>query len=176
MTLLGLSILCLAACVVLSCDDRGGGASGVQHDTAVKFESRIGNSFIAPSQWTAEDRGSTFTLRSPDGHAVIHALTFSVEGSGTIEEFRNLMAVNLLPAGATWAPSEWSAITLAGEAAYRRDLAPVPDKGDQRWRLYVLRAGKMYHAIVLNASKIAMSLNGGFYETDLISSFHPIRK
>jgi hypothetical protein len=177
MSLLSLFILCLAACVVLSCDGRDGGSpKGVQQDTAVKFESRIGNSFIAPSQWTAEDKDSIFTLRSHDRHAIIHALTFTAEGSGTIEEFRQLMANNLLPEGTQWEPSEWSTLTLAGEVAYRRDLVPVPDKDDQRWRLYVLRAGKMYHAIVLNASNVAMTLNGGYYETDLISTFRPIRE
>jgi hypothetical protein len=177
MTAVGVSIVCLAACVVASCDNRGGGGGiGVQRDTAVKFQSRIGNVIIAPSQWTAEDKGSTFTLRSPDGHALIHILTFTAEGSGTVEEFRELMAARLLPAGADWAPSGWSTLTLAGEAAYRRDLVPVPNAGDRAWRLYVLRAGKMYHAIVLNASTPAMKLNGGYYETDLIASFSPIRE
>jgi hypothetical protein len=57
----------------------------------------------------------------------------------------------------------------------RRDLVPIPETAEHRWRVYVVQTGKMYHAIIVQASSLGMKLNGGFYD-ELVRSFHGIRE
>ena len=147
----------------------------VQQDTYVKVTSHLGNSFVAPSQWTVTDKGDTFSLETPDGQAFIHAIIFRSEGSGSLQEFRETMTSSLLPKTATgWKPSDWTTIKLGDHDAQKRDLIPVPES-DQQWRLYVVDGGKFYHAVILNASNTAMGLNGGFYE-NIVRSFEGVRE
>lgn len=147
----------------------------VRSDTFVKFTSHLGSSFTAPSQWTMTDEGSTFSLKSPDGHAVISAMVFTAEGSGSLEDFRELTASTLLPKTATgWKDSQWSTIKLKGSDAWKRELVPIP-AGDEEWRLYVMGAGPYYHAVVVHATSVVMPLNGEFYE-DIVRSFEGINE
>lgn len=137
----------------------------MKQDTFVKFTSHLGNSFVAPSMWTADDKGDTYSLKSPDQQAIIHAIMFTEKGSGTIDEFKDMLTSGLLPKGATgWLQSEWSPIKLANADAMKRDLVPIPE-GNQQWRLYVVHADRFYYAIILNASTPMMQLNGPFYES-----------
>jgi hypothetical protein len=168
-------IACLALCVAVGArgDEKKG--SAVRQDTFVKVTSHLGNSFVAPSQWTTTDKGDTFSLESPDGRAVIHAIMFAAEGSGPLQAFRETIASGLLPSGATaWKASDWTPIKLGGRDAQKRELVPVPES-KQGWRLYVMDAGRFYHAIILNASADAMALNGGFYE-DIVRTFDGVRE
>jgi hypothetical protein len=170
-----IAITCLALCLTLSACDRKQKESAVQQDTYVKFTSHLGNSFVAPSQWTTTDKGDTFSLKSPDGKAIIHAIMFTAEGSGPLNEFRETMASGLLPKEATgWKASNWTTIKLGEVDAGKRELIPVPES-HQQWRLYVMDGGKFYHAIVLNASADAMTLNGGFYE-NIVRTFNGVRQ
>lgn len=122
-------------------------------------------SFVAPSEWKASDDGDTFTLKSPDGHALIQAFVFTSQGSGTMDEFCATMTASLLPQDATaWQESKWTPIKLGNLTGSKRELIPVSD-ANHRWRLYVLERGKYYYAINLNASEVAMGLNGEFYES-----------
>jgi hypothetical protein len=149
--------------------------SAVQQDTYVKVTSHLGNSFVAPSQWTTTDKGDTFSLKCPDGQAFIHAIVYTSEGSGTLQQFRETMTSGLLPKTATaWKPSDWTSIKFGESDAQKRDLTPVPES-DQAWRIYVMDGGRFYHVIVLNASSTAMALNGGFYE-NVVRSFDGIRQ
>jgi hypothetical protein len=171
-------ILCLTACAALVACDREKDEkkeSAVQTDTYVEFKSHLGNSFVAPSLFTATDKGDTFSLKSPDGRAIIHAIMYTAEGSGSINEFRETMASGLLPDGATaWKASDWTPIKFREHEAQKRDLIAVPES-NQQWRLYVVDGGKFYHAIILNASNETMTLNGDFYE-NIIRSFHGVRQ
>src|SRR5262245_53083807 len=107
---------------------RGGEGSAVKGDRFVKFTSHLGNSFVAPSQWTSEDEGPTFSLKSPDGHAVIHAIVYTSEGSGSLDDFRQTMTTGLLPKDSSrWKDSNWSEIKLGEVTASKRELIPVPD-------------------------------------------------
>ena len=147
----------------------------MQGDRFVKFTSHLGNSFVAPSQWTTEDEGPTFSLKSPDGHAVIHAVVYTSEGSGSLDDFRQTMTAGLLPKDSSrWKDSKWSEIKLGEVTASKRELIPIPD-AEHEWRLYVVDGGKYYHAIVLNASTTAMSLNGEFYES-IVCTFEGLRE
>lgn len=149
---------------IAGCNRKEDGST-VQQDKYVKFTSHLGNSFVAPSQWTTSDEGDTFSLKSPDGHAVIHAIVYTSEGSGSLDDFRQTIITGLLPKEASrWKDSEWTAIKLGDVEASKRELIPVPSE-DHEWRLYVVDGGKYYHAIILNASTTAMSLNGEFYES-----------
>ena len=144
-------------------------------DTYVKFTSHLGNSFVAPSLWTTTDKGDTFSLKSPDGQAIIYAIMYTSEGSGSLEEFGETMASGLLPDGARgWKPSKWTTVRIGEHDAQKRDLVPVP-KSHQQWRLYVVDAGEFYHAVILNASEVAMTLNGGFYE-NIVRTFDGVRE
>jgi hypothetical protein len=150
-------------------------ADVVKSDRFVKFTSHLGSSFTAPSQWTMSEEGTTFSLKSPDGHAVISAMVFTAEGSGTLEEFRELTASSLLPKNATgWKDSPWSKIKLRDADAWKRELVPAPP-GDEEWRVYLLHTGVYYHAVVLHATSVVMPLNGDFYE-DIVRSFEGIRE
>jgi hypothetical protein len=132
-------------------------------------------SFVAPGDWQARDDGDTFTLKSPDGYALIQAFVFTSQGSGTLDDFRATMATGLLPQGASgWQESEWTTIKLGDFAASKRELIPIPDT-DHRWRLYVMDGGKYYYAINLNASEVVMELNGDFYES-VVATFEGIRE
>ena len=136
----------------------------VQKCRNVLFTSHLGNSFVAPSIFTQTDKGDTFTLKSPDGQALIYTIMFTAEGSGTLTEFGELMASSLLPKGATkWHDSKWTAIKFAETVANKKELIPIPES-HQQWRVYIVDGGKFYHAVILNASNIAMTLNGDFYE------------
>jgi hypothetical protein len=148
--------------------------SAMQSDILVKFTSHLGNSFIAPSQWTATDKGDTLSLRSSDGQASIHSIMYTSEGSGSFQEFREKLVSGLLPETASaWKPSNWTSIKLGERNAQKRDLIPVPES-DHRWRLYVLDVGEFYHAIVFNASDVVMTLNGDFYE-DIVRTFEVVQ-
>ena len=165
--------ICIALCLTLSGCNRERKVAAVQQDTFVKFTSHLGNSFVAPSQWTATDNGDTYSLKSPDGQAIIHAIMFTAKGSGSIDEFRETMASGLLPKDATgWSPSSWTTIKFGSIDAGKRELIPAPPS-HQQWRLYVVDGGKFYHAIILNASVEAMTLNGGFYE-NIVRTFDGI--
>jgi hypothetical protein len=170
--LLAIAILVLVAAVA-GCND--GEGSPVQRDRYIKFTSHLGNSFVAPSQWTTEDEGNTFSLKSPDGHAVIHTIIYTSEGSGSLDDFRQTMTTGLLPKNAShWKDSKWTEIKIGEVQASKRDLVPVPAT-DHEWRLYVVDGGKYYHAIVLNASTTAMALNGEFYE-NIVRTFEGLRE
>ncbi len=170
-----LLITCLAVCATMGGCDRAKKESAVGTDTYVKVTSHLGNSFVTPSQWTTTDKGDTFSLTSPDGQAIIHAIMFTAQGSGSIKEFRQTMASGLLPKEATaWKASDWTSIKLGERDAEKRDLIPVPES-HQQWRLYVLDNGRFYYAIVLNASNTAMTLNGGFYE-NIVRTFNGVRE
>ena len=177
-----LTIMCLVICATIGACDRKKkettvqkNESAVQQDTYVKFTSHLDNSFVAPSQWTSTDKGDTFSLKSPDGAAIIHAIMYTSEGSGTLKEFGETMASGLLPKGATaWKASDWTTIKLGDRDAQKRDLIPIPES-HQQWRLYVMDGGKFYHAIILNALNDAMTLNGGFYE-NIVRTFNGVRQ
>lgn len=126
-------------------------------------------------QWTATDKGDTFSLKSPDGHAVITTTVYTSEGSGSLDEFREIMTAGLLPDGASrWQDSKWTTIKLGDVDAHTRELIAIPDS-DTQWRLYVVDGGKYYHAIFLHASKITMALNGEVYES-IVITFEGIRE
>lgn len=168
-------IASLALCAGISGCMQSAGGLPVKQDRFVKFTSHLGNSFVAPSQWTATDKGDTFSLKSPDGHAVITTTVYTSEGSGSLDEFREMMTTGLLPDGASrWQDSKWTTIKLGDVEAHRRELIAIPDS-DTQWRLYVVDGGKYYHAIFLHASKITMALNGEVYET-IVMTFEGIRE
>ena len=175
-----LTITFLVICATLAaCDRKKEGAvekkdSAVQQDTFVKRTSHLGNSFVVPSLFTTTDKGDTFSLKSPDGQAIIHAIIFTAEGSGTFEEFQAMLASDLVPEK-TWKPSQWTPFKLGdGHDAQKRDFVPVGES-DQQWRLYAVDGDKFYHAILLNASSPMMTLQGGFYD-NIIRSFEGVRE
>jgi hypothetical protein len=147
----------------------------VHRDEFVTFQSELGNSLVAPSSWTANDKGDNYLVQSPDGHAWIQVLTFTVEGSGSIEEFRETIVTSLLPKESSgWTQSPWSTMKIGDAEAIHRRLVPVP-AGEHEWRVYLMQSGKLYHAIVLNATDEAMAANGDFYES-IVLTFHGIRR
>lgn len=147
----------------------------MQQDKFVKFTSHLGTSFVAPSQWTTTDEGDTFTLTSPDGYAAITAIVYTSEGSGSMNDFREMMTSGLLPKGASrWKDSKWTEVELGNIKASRRVLTAVPED-DFEWRLYVVDGGKYYHAIFLNSPTTVMSLNGEFYES-VVCTFESMRE
>jgi hypothetical protein len=148
--------------------------SPIKHDVSVKVTSHLGNSFVIPSKWAVEDKGDTYSIRSPDGRAVIYAIMFSADGSGSMDHFRQTMTSGLLPKGVSaWEPSEWTEVKIGEDMAHKRSLAPVP-ASNQEWRLYALSTGKFYYAVVLTATPDAMFLNGAFYE-EIVLSFRGVR-
>jgi hypothetical protein len=147
-------------------------SSNVQRDQFVEIKSELGHVLVAPSEWTFEDRGDSFLLQSPDGHAWIHALTVMVEGSGSIEEFREIIVSKCLPKDATkWAPSIWSDFPI-GQAIAQKCVLLTDPPTEREWRVYVLQIGTYYHAIILSATDLAMEANGDFYES-IVLTFQP---
>jgi hypothetical protein len=147
----------------------------VQRDQFVTFQSDLGNSLVAPSNWTAKDKGDNYLLQSPDGHAWIQVLTFSVEGSGSMEEFRETIIASFLPKKSSgWTQSPWSPVKIGDVEAIHRRLVPSP-VGEHEWRVYLIQSGSLYHAIVLNATQLAMEANGDFYES-IVLTFQGIRR
>jgi hypothetical protein len=136
-------------------------------DVFVQFTSQVGNRIVHPSQWTTEDNGDAFTLTSPDEQAVVSVLTFTVEGSGTLSEFQLTVVSGL---EGDWHDSEWTDIEIGGMSAKKRHLVSRDKNAETCWRVYVVRNGELYHAILLNASLLAMEINGEFYES-FIQSF-----
>lgn len=125
-------IASLALCAGISGCMQSAGGLPVKQDRFVKFTSHLGNSFVAPSQWTATDKGDTFSLKSPDGHAVITTTVYTSEGSGSLDEFREMMTTGLLPDGASrWQDSKWTTIKLGDVEAHRRELIAIPDSDTQ---------------------------------------------
>ena len=141
--------------------------SGIKTDTTTEFRSRIGNSIVLPSQWTAEDKGDTFILTSPDSYATINIFSFTVEGSGTIADFRELMVAQV---PGEWKESEWEEVDFDGVPGQKRRLTSVDENAEAAWCVYVLQTGQFYHALILRSWEAMMVLNGGFYE-ECIRSF-----
>lgn len=142
----------------------------VKQDTFIEFKSHIGNTIVVPSQWDIDDEGDAFRLESPDGQAMIIAQTFTVDGSGTIDEFQDFVLSRI---DGDWADSSWEDVVVGGTNARKRQLDSNDENAEFSWSVYVLRKGECYHAICLNATSIAMLMNGEFYE-DLIKTFNGI--
>ncbi len=146
-------------------------------DAYLKFTSYLGNSFTAPSTFTAEDKDKFFfTLTSPDGHVWIHAITFAAHNMGSLRAFGEMMVEDVRPKSVkVWKPSGWSTITLAdGRDARKIELVPDAESGRQ-WRLYIVDGGQLYHAILLAAPDAIMRLDGGRYE-DIVRTFDGMRR
>ncbi len=142
----------------------------VKQDTFVEFKSQLGNTIVHPSEWLPGDTGDAFSLASPDGRAIINVLTFTVEGTGTLGEFQDMMVSQI---DGDRRDSEWTDIDIGGINAKQRQLDSTDENGKSSWRVYVLQNDKCYHAIFLNASSLVMELNGGVYE-NVIRSFKGI--
>jgi hypothetical protein len=150
------------------------GACSVQKDKAIKFESDIGNSLIAPSDWKSDDRGAVWYLESPDGQTAISVFTFTVEGSGSLDDIKSLMISHRIAqpdADSTWRESARPSLSLKQGETQVVDLIPSSGESKSRNRLYLLQTGTMYHVIVVNSSEAVLSLNGPFYDS-IIQSFH----
>ena len=146
----------------------------MEHDSFVEFESEIGNKLFAPAQWLTEGESTSWYLRSPDNNAAISVFTYTAEGSGSLDEFGDLIAKWSLPDGETdWQKSDWNSIALEHCTARVRQLVPVPDASKLRLRVYTAHTGRLYHALVLSVSEIAMDLNGEFYE-GIVKTFRGI--
>ena len=135
--------------------------SVIKKDVIVQFQSRVGNRIRHPSQWSVEDKGDTFFLRSPDQQAMISGYTCTIEGSGSLADFQELV---LSSHSGDWEESQWADIEVGGIVAKKRYLTPRDEKADSAWWIYVLTDGDYYHALRINASQRVMELNGGFYE------------
>jgi len=104
--------------------------------------------------------GNVYTYTFP----LIYTTIFTAEGSGTLNDFGELMASSLLPKEASkWQESKWITIKFQETAANKKELIPVPES-HQQWRVYIIDGGRFYHAVVLSASNGGMTLNGDFYE------------
>ncbi|HUG93065.1 MAG TPA: hypothetical protein VML55_19650 [Planctomycetaceae bacterium] len=148
---------------------------GVNKVSMVEFRSHIGNTIVYPCFWAVEDNGNVFGLKSPDGHAVINVFTFTVAGSGSFEEFRDLM-LSLAPGD--WEESPWVDVDFVDTTASKRHLLSPDEDAAFSWegssyRLYAQQNGECYHAILLEARPIVMQLNGDFFE-EFIRSFRGI--
>ncbi|GAA4468804.1 hypothetical protein [Novipirellula rosea] len=139
----------------------------MNQDLFIEFKSRLGNSIVHPSQWRTEDNGDSFTLASPDDQAVITALTFTVEGTGAMTDFQSIIESQI---DGDWADSPWNDFIIGDAIAMRRKLVPSDDSGDTEWLIYTTQRGDCYHALMLNASSLALALNGDFYE-NIVRSF-----
>jgi hypothetical protein len=134
------------------------------------FRSHLGSTIVCPSDWNSTDKGDTWTLKSPDHHATISIWTFTVQGSGTMQEFQNTMGSSITKDGA-WKNSDWAPIEIGGASGMKRVFEPEEGNSQLPCRAYLLRTGDFYSAILLRASDEAMTLNGDFYE-GMIKSFH----
>jgi hypothetical protein len=137
----------------------------------VEFKSQLGNTIVHP-QWSAEDNGDAFSLTSPDGQAVINVLTFTVEGTGTLRDFQDMMVSQV---EGKWRDSDWTDVVIGGVNSKRRELISSDENANSMWRVYVLQSGECYHAVFLNASSLVMEANGGFYD-EVVSSFKGISR
>lgn len=147
-----------------------GDRPAIKKDTFIEFESEIGNTIVCLSQWSFEDKGDVFSLTSPDEQAIINVLTFTVEGSDSQEQFQDRIVKGL---SGDWRESEWKEIAIGDVVARKRHLDPLDEKSESAYRVYVLRCGELYHAILVNASPMIMTLNGDFYES-VIKTFKGI--
>jgi hypothetical protein len=152
---------------LMGCAGQTSENANVTQDIYVEFKSRAGNSIVHPSQWRTEDNGDSFTVSSPDDQAIITALTFTVDGTGPMIEFQSMIESQI---DGNWIDSQWSESEIGDTIAMRRKLASSEDSVDSEWVIYTMQRGNCYHAIFLNASSLAMSLNGDFYE-NIIRSF-----
>ena len=129
----------------------------------------MGNTLTLPSQFRADEKGHTWTLTSPDGNTKINVITFTVEGSGSREDFKKLLEKSIDNDG-PWKDSAWAPVRLANVDAVTREFDPTDKEGPSAWLIYVIQSGDYYHAILVQASPLVMELNGGFYR-DQIRSF-----
>lgn len=145
----------------------------VKIDKFAEFTSSLGMRFVAPSQFTGSEQDTTLTIASPDGHAVIQAMVFTAEGSGTLTDFREMLTANLSPDSvAEWQPSDWIACQVGQNKAWRRDLMPLPASGSE-WQVFVMQIDEYYYAIILHATEVALRLNATLYE-HVVQSFRGI--
>jgi len=141
----------------------------MSRDQLITFKSKLGNTIVCPSQWKSQDDGAQWSLTSPDGHALIHIWTCTVEGSGSHEDFEQTVLMNLMDDDKR---TKCSATTvLINESSARRVALKASDtKSGSSYLVFTLRAGQLYHALLVKAAPPVMDLNGGFYE-ELVSSF-----
>ena len=137
-------------------------------DRFVELQGSTGT-LVAPSMWKLSDGGDHWQVTSPDGRAVINVMTFTVEGSGSLEDVAQMVADNLTDAKTRWQPSKWTPLQVQGRSAIRRALKPVDGSATGQWIVIALREGDLYHILALSASDSMMEINGGFYESIMLT-------
>ena len=163
-----LTVILMAS--VWSCGDSS--APAVKTDVMVELRSHAGNTIVIPSMWSADDRGDTWNLKSPDGQVVLTIWTFTVEGSGSFDQFRDRVSGEIVKDKA-FKPSEWQAITIGERPGFKQYFETLSGEQKEASRLYVIQTGDYYHAMWLRATPIALRLNGLAYE-QFIQSFRGI--
>lgn len=130
------------------------------------FTSRIGNSMTAPADWITEDQGAVWSLRVPNNQAALTIFTYTAEGSGSLDDLKALMVTHkLTPSDAGWQKTRCYRLTASQGEMTVDELAPTTGDAAQKYRLYLLHAGLMYHAIILHTSESILELNGDFYDS-----------
>ena len=124
---------------------------------------------VAPEKWQLKDGGDHWSVTSPDGMAVINVMTFTVEGSGSLDDVAQMVADNLTDPKPHWHDSDWTPLKVQGRSAIRRSLKPSDEAAQGEWVVIALREGDLYHVLSLNASDPAMELNGEFYESVMLT-------
>jgi len=134
----------------------------------VEFRSRLGHAIVLPKQFQAEDQGDTWLLTAPDGSGRITIVSFTVAGTGTTDEFREMLEKTIEKDG-PFKESPWTPVRLANVDANTRAFFPVDGNKPWAFLLYVIRSGDYYHAIVVRASPTALALNRGFYGDRIVT-------
>jgi hypothetical protein len=138
-------------------------------DVLAEFKSELGNKITCPASWNARDDGDTWTITSTDGHAKILVLSFTVEGTGSKDEFDRMIVESVEREHQVQRVSDGE-FSMKSFAAKRTDLAADAKQDEISRVIFTLQAGELYHAIILSATPLAMQLNRGFYE-EAIASF-----
>jgi len=141
----------------------------------VKFRSKIGTSMVCPEDWSAVEEGQNWTITSVDEQAGINVYTCLAEGSGTLEDFRKLVADSLGENVAGLSASDWAEVSNNNWKGYSRSYSPGPKEATECWDLLVMKSGAYYYAIRIRTSALARKLNGEFYN-NIAKSFTGIEQ
>ena len=135
-----------------------------QQVTMVKQTSPLGLSIVCPVRWSASSEGQWWLLEDVEAALLVSIYTCTVEGTGSIEEFRDFVAeVVIQPRDvrvSTWEPFPF----LSGSGQRSLALNESDKPTAFAYIVYVAQDDLYYYALCVRTARIAVQVNVGFYD------------
>ena len=126
----------------------------------IEMTSQLGNKLVCPDFWQSVDEGQNWSVG--DGQGGINIYTVTAEGSGSLEEFRDMVVASVDDIKGTDSPGWEDVENNNWKGTYA--LFDAKDDSGTVWQIIIATSGKYYHSIRISVPKLAYDLNKGMYK------------